>query len=98
MKVNVIGKEDVNYVKNGQPVQGIRLYVTYPFASNKKDAKGIACDSPYFGSRFDAYHQAALVNVGDDVELVYNQFGKIDSVISVSPSPAPAPAAETGKK
>ncbi|MDE5746975.1 MAG: hypothetical protein K2I21_05295 [Acetatifactor sp.] len=89
MRVTVVGKENVNYVKNGQPVQGIKLYVTYPFAPNKKDVEGVACDAPYFGSRFEAYHQAALINVGDEVDLFYNQYGRIDTLQVVSPSSAP---------
>lgn len=88
MRVNVVGKEIVNYVKNGQPVQGIKLYVTYPFAPNKKDVQGVSCDAPYFGSRFDAYHQAVLVNVGDEVDLIYNQYGRIDALQVVSSAPA----------
>lgn len=88
MRVNVVGKEIVNYVKNGQPVQGIKLYVTYPFAPNKKDVEGVACDAPYFGSRFDAYHQASLVNVGDEVDLIYNQYGRIDALQVVPSAPA----------
>lgn len=90
MKVNVVGKEDVNYVKNGQPVQGVRLYVTYPFAASKKDVQGIACDSLYFSNRYDAYHQAALVNVGDVVDMLYNQYGRVDTLQVVPPSSAPA--------
>ena len=90
MRVNVIGREDVNYIKNGNPVQGIRLYVTYPFASNKKDATGIACDSLYFGNRYESYRQAALVNVGDVVDMFYNQYGRVDSLQMVDPASVPA--------
>lgn len=96
MRVNVVGKENVNYVKNGQPVQGIKLYVTYPFGEGKEGVEGIACDALYFSSRFNAYHQAALVCVGDVVDLFYNQYGKIDSLQVVQPGADAAAAA--GKK
>lgn len=95
MRVNVVGKEDVNYVKQGQPVIGIKLHVTYPFEDGKQGVEGIACDAPYFSSRFNAYHQAALVSVGDTVDVFYNQYGKIDS-LQVVPS-AQEPQRE-GKK
>lgn len=97
MRVDVVGKEQVNYVKNGQPVQGVRLYVTYPFAASKKDAEGIACESMYFSNRYDAYHQAALISVGDVVDMFYNQYGRVDTLQVVPPSPAPA-AAPADKK
>lgn len=97
MRVNVVGKETVNYVKNGQPVQGIKLHVTYPFGEGKEGTEGIACDAPYFSNRFNAYHQAALVCVGDTVDMFYNQYGKIDS-LQVVESASGASAVSGGKK
>lgn len=97
MRVTVVGKENVNYVKQGNPVQGIKLHVTYPFGDGKEGVEGIACDAPYFSNRFNAYHQAALVCVGDVVDLFYNQYGKIDSLQVVQPG-AGADAAAAGKK
>lgn len=88
MRVTVVGKENVNYIKQGNPVQGIKLHVTYP--NTRDGAEGLACDAPYFGSRYDAYHQAALVKVGDIVDVFYNQYGRIDTLEVVPPSPAPA--------
>lgn len=78
MRVTVVGKENVNYVKQGQPVQGVKLYVTWP--NTKDGSEGLACDAPYFSNRYDAYHQAALVNVGDVVDMFYNQYGRIDTL------------------
>lgn len=83
MRVSVVGKENVNYVKNGQPVQGIKLHVTYP--NTKDGAEGLACQAEYFSNRYDAYHQAALVNIGDIVDMFYNQYGRIDSLQIVPP-------------
>ena len=88
MRVSVVGKENVNYVKNGVPVQGIRLHVTYP--NTRDGAEGLACQSEYFSNRYNAYHQAALVNIGDIVDMFYNQYGRIDSLQVVPPSSAPA--------
>lgn len=90
MRVNVVGKEVVNYVKNSQPVQGIRLHVTYP--NTRDGAEGLVCQSEYFSNRYDAYHQAALVCVGDVVDMYYNQYGRIDTLQAVPPAPAAAPA------
>lgn len=93
MRVNVVGKEDVNYIKNGQPVQGIKLHVTHE--NTKEGAVGVACETPYFSNRYDAYHQAALVNVGDVVDMFYNQYGRIDSLQVVSSG---NPGTAQGKK
>ena len=94
MRVNVVGKENVNYVKNGSPVQGIRLHVTYP--NTRDGSEGLAGQSEYFSNRYDAYHQAALVNVGDVVDMFYNQYGRIDSLQIVQP--VSDAAAVSGKK
>ena len=88
MRVNVVGKEVVNYVKNGQPVQGIRLHVTYP--NPKEGSEGLACQSEYFSNRYAAYSCAAQINLGDEVDMFYNQYGRIDTLQIVPPSPAPA--------
>ena len=82
MRVNVVGKENVNYVKNGKPVQGIRLHLTYP--NTREGAEGLVCQSEYFSNRYAAYNDAVQVSVGDELDMFYNQFGKVDTLQLVS--------------
>lgn len=71
---NVIGLEHRQYTnKQGRQVSGYNLYVTY----DKDKMDGIACLSEWCS---DALIQDSGIAVGDNVELLYNRFGRVESV------------------
>lgn len=71
---NVIGLEHRQYTnKQGRQVSGYNLYVTY----DKDNMDGIACFSEWCS---DALIQDSGIAVGDNVELLYNRFGRVESV------------------
>lgn len=74
--MKVLGIESVNYVskKTGNPVSGQRLHLSY----DKKGCDGAAVES-YF-VRNDAFSDG-VPGVGDDVELFFNRYGNVRSVV-----------------
>ena len=71
---NVIGIEDVDYNnKSGKRVLGTRLYCT--FDDLKIDGSG--CEVFFIGQRVDL----PPVSLGDNIQVFYNKYGSIDSVI-----------------
>lgn len=65
--------------KNGKKVnsEGLTLYLTY----ESKSVEGLACESVYLSNAklngYDAY-------LGDEVEVLYNKFGKASGIRLVS--------------
>lgn len=70
----VIGLEHRQYTnKQGRQVSGYNIYVTF----EKKNMDGIACFQDWCS---DAAVKESGVCVGDKVDLLYNRYGKIESV------------------
>lgn len=71
---NCVGIEHRQYVnKQGRNVSGYNLYFTH----EKKNVDGLACFQEW-GSD-DVVRDSGLV-VGDDVEILYNRYGKVQCI------------------
>lgn len=95
MSKTIVGKELVNYQKNGKEVKGVRLHCTFP--SNKSDFIGLQAESFWCGPAF--YDQAAALNIGDVVNLYCDTRGFLDTIMlvqSAADQAADAPADQTG--
>lgn len=69
--MKVIGIEDVNYIskRTGERVVGKKLHCCY----ESKNVDGLAvCEPIYCNSNVDLSH----VNVGDEINVFYNNFRK----------------------
>lgn len=71
---NCVGIERRQYVnKQGRNVSGYNLYFTH----EKKGTDGLACFQEW-GS--DDVVQESGIAVGDAVEILYNRYGKVESL------------------
>lgn len=73
MKVEIIGIESVDYEskKTGKRVEGYRLHVQY----EKEMCQGYATDVVFINKNF-----LEGFTVGDEVEILYNKYGKVASL------------------
>ena len=70
----VIGIEHRQYTnKQGRLVSGYNLYFTF----SKRNMDGVACQSEWCR---DDVVQDSGVAVGDKVDLLYNRYGKVESI------------------
>lgn len=60
--------------KAGQAYSGVRMFVT----EQRQNVQGLATDDVYVGDQF--LPVGVVFNVGDDVEFVYNKFGRVQGV------------------
>lgn len=78
-KWNVVGFKNVNYKskKTGQQVEGYNLYLT---ASGETPyIEGEECKDIFISRRSCAYDPV----VGDEINIIYNERGYVDNVVSV---------------
>lgn len=75
MKVKVVGIQKIDYTnKSGRHVSGVNLHAMY--ADNRTD--GYAVDKFYLASDFPNLDQ---VTVNSDVDVYFNQYGKVDFLV-----------------
>lgn len=60
--------------KQGQPYSGVRMFVT----EQRNKVQGLATDDVYVGDQF--LPVGVVFNVGDEVDFVYNKFGRVQGV------------------
>lgn len=60
--------------KQGLPYSGVRMFVT----ETRPNVQGLAVDDVYVGDQF--LPVGVVFNVGDEVEFVYNKFGRVQGV------------------
>lgn len=60
--------------KQGQPYSGVRMFVT----EQRNNVQGLATDDVYVGDQFLPI--GVTFNVGDEVDFVYNKFGRVQGV------------------
>lgn len=60
--------------KQGQPYSGVRMFVT----EERERVQGLAVDDVYVGDQF--LPVGVVFNVGDEVDFVYNKFGRVQGV------------------
>lgn len=75
MACKIVGFQKVNGTnKQGQAYSGVRMFVT----EQRDKVQGLACDDVYVGDQF--LPVGVIFNVGDEVEFVYNKFGRVQGV------------------
>ena len=79
--MKVIGYKRSNFVsKEGNQITGIKVYCTYPLTGD--DADGVGCDSFYLSdAKLARCGYTPLV--GDEVNVSYNRFGKVEMIFPV---------------
>ena len=60
--------------KQNQPYSGVRMFVT----EQRQNVQGLATDDVYVGDQF--LPVGVVFNVGDEVDFVYNKFGRVQGV------------------
>lgn len=81
MKVQIVGKEDIDYTnKVGKHVVGVKLYSLF----ESKRVTGYQADNAYFAVDNPAFGDAQAVAVGDYVDFVYNRFGSVEGIAPCS--------------
>ncbi|NCB74180.1 MAG: hypothetical protein EOM51_05490 [Clostridia bacterium] len=74
--MKIIGVKRVDFTPKGEdPIKGYKVHCTL----KAEDTAGLACES-FFVS--DTKAAGWVPEVGREVELVYNKFGKIDRVVA----------------
>lgn len=72
MIFRVLGRREVSFVsKDGAKIEGTQVFVSY----DDTHVQGVATDRLFFSPR----HNPSSIMVGDDLEVYYNRFGKIES-------------------
>ena len=76
MEYCVVGKEYIDYVskKTNKQVKGYNLHLTY----DKEKIDGVAVMSVFVSEEI-----GNDININDQVELFYNQYGKVTKIITL---------------
>lgn len=75
--MNLVGKQLIDFTKNGEHVKGIKLHFTDDTVSN---VKGAACLTQYISEKSDCYEKAYNVPLGP-FKILYGYGGRIDDII-----------------
>lgn len=75
--MRVIGLRKVDFkATDGSLIQGLSIYVTFPI---EKDGTGDAADKLFLSSsKVEMMDQ--LPSVGDQIDVTYNRWGKVDKI------------------
>lgn len=76
MEYCVIGKEYLDYLskKSNKQVKGYNLHLTF----EKEKCEGLAVMNAFVSEEI-----GRLVNINDQVELFYNQYGKVTKIVTL---------------
>lgn len=76
MQYKVVGKENIDYVskKTNKQIKGYTLHLTI----EKEKCEGVSVLSVFVSDEL-----GSLVEVNDEVELYYNQYGKVIKVVTL---------------
>ena len=78
--MRVIGLRQVDFkAQDGNKVQGLSVYVTFPIEEN---GTGEACDK-LFLSASKVVMMEKIPQVGDEINVTYNRWGKVQDVTIV---------------
>lgn len=72
----LVGKKDVSFVKDGQTIEGTKLF----FLFNDENVEGQATDSIFCSARIDCTN----LIIGDEYNVIYNKYGKPTDILPVS--------------
>lgn len=82
--MQVIGKArrdfDITDRQTGQPVHMSGFTIFYRYEDDK--VSGVACDKVFLSDTKCA-NSGYTPEVGDEIQILYNRYGKVDSVICV---------------
>lgn len=75
--MKVIGLRKVDFkATDGSLIQGLSIYVTFPI---EKGGTGLAADKLFLSaSKVEMLEQ--LPQVGDEIDVTYNRWGKVDKI------------------
>ncbi len=77
--MKVIGIRESSFeTKDGNQIDGMSIYCTYPM-SGKGVYSGEACERVYITKK-RLYDCGYTPVVGDEIKVMYNRFGKVDSI------------------
>lgn len=78
MMFEIVGIESINFTsrQTGDQITGTNLFVHYPQENNRPGLQGVRTDKLFVKSAIDC----SMFSVGDQVEVYYNRYGKVDSV------------------
>lgn len=79
--MKVIGMKESNFVtKEGTQIEGFNIYLTYALTGD--NAKGCGCNRVYI-TRAKLENGGYMPELGDEVTLTYNRFGKVAAILPV---------------
>lgn len=73
MKIIGIRKVSYNRKQDGAHVEGVELTYTYP----AKNVEGVRADTAFISQRTIEDNGGFYPQLGDEVDFVYNRFGKV---------------------
>lgn len=81
MKKRVVGKQKVDYVskKTNQPVTGITLHCECDVNDDRFEGKQV--ETIFVSSKSPMYDQCLAFPIGSVVNVMYNRWGSVDSVV-----------------
>ena len=75
MKHTVFGKKNLSFTgSDGRTVEGVNLYVGY----DDNSVEGMATDKLFVPA---SKLPKEKIIVGDDIDILFNRFGKVDKII-----------------
>lgn len=77
--MKVVGiQRNMNFkAQDGNQVTGMNIYLT----QEKHNVEGVATDKVFVSSTKECYASLANLKIGSEVQLLYNRWGKVESVI-----------------
>ena len=78
MMFEIVGIESINFTsrQTGDQITGTNLFVHYPQENNRPGLQGVRTDKLFVNLPLIA----PCFPLGDQVEVYYNRYGKVDSV------------------
>ena len=80
MMYHVVGiRKNMSFnTKDGGEMSGLKL----PLICPDDHVEGMATDSFFISSKASCYQTAASLKPEDDIEIFFNRYGKIDSIVN----------------
>lgn len=78
--MTVIGRRKVEFTaQDGNQIQGVSLYVSYPITKN---GEGMAAEKIFLSAK-KLENLDFLPEIGDEINVQYNRYGKVDTITPV---------------
>ena len=78
MSVKLVGKQKIDFVKNGERVVGIKLHCVC--TTNDEKFEGMRVETFFISSNNAMHEQCVSFPVGSELSVMYNRFGRADSI------------------